>query len=150
MLRRNYRCLFLYGLNMGTGTRINLVNKSVSRGTFLFVMLHRREIFCCLPSYRPEGVGHRHLLVCLPHYGLRPVRLDRLCICPFQCRQRQQNISLLVCIRLAYPLPKFRIAPSTTPFVLLSWTKVHSESKHANDVQMPTLFWSGKLKDRQR
>ena len=51
MLRRNYRCLFLYGLNMGTGTRINLVNKSVSRGTFLFVMLHRREIFCCLPSY---------------------------------------------------------------------------------------------------
>ena len=51
MLRRNYRCLFLYGLNMGTGTRINLVNNYVSRGTFLFVMLHRREIVCCLPSY---------------------------------------------------------------------------------------------------
>ena len=33
LLRRNYRCLFLYGLNMGTGTRINLVNKSVSRET---------------------------------------------------------------------------------------------------------------------
>ena len=89
MLRRNYRCLFLYGLNMGTGTRINLVNKSVSRGTFLFVMLHRQEIVCCLPSF--SG----HLLVGLLHFGLRPVQQDRLRICPLQCRQRQQNISLV-------------------------------------------------------
>ena len=62
LLRRNYRCLFLYGLNMGTGTRINLVNKSVSRETFMLAanrliqignerMSGGREIVCCLPSY---------------------------------------------------------------------------------------------------
>ncbi len=66
-----------------------LVNNSVSRETILFVMLHRRETVCCLPSFTG------HLLVCLPHYGLCPVRLDRLRICPFQSRQRQQNISLV-------------------------------------------------------
>ena len=47
-----------------------------------------RENVCCLPSL------NGHLLVCLPHFGLRPVRLDRLCSYPFQSRQRQQNISL--------------------------------------------------------
>ena len=117
MLRRNYRCLFLYDLNMGTGTRINLVNKSVSRETsmlaangltpignekmsaigrhFWCVMMYCREIVCCLPSYptrKASGTGQ--LLVGQPHFGLRPVRLDRLRICPLQCRQRQQNISL--------------------------------------------------------
>ena len=30
---------------------LNLVNKSVSRGTILFAMLHYREIVCCLPSF---------------------------------------------------------------------------------------------------
>ena len=52
-------------------------------------MLHCRETVCCLPSL------NGHLLVCLPHFGLRPVRLDRLHSCPFQSRQRQQNISLV-------------------------------------------------------
>ena len=51
-------------------------------------MLHCREIVCCLPSF--SG----HPLVGLLHYGLRPVQQDRLRICPLQCRQRQQNISL--------------------------------------------------------
>ena len=62
---------------------------------FYFAMLYRREIVCCLPSYptrKASGTGH--LLVGLLHFGLRPVRLDRLRICPFQSRQRQQNISL--------------------------------------------------------
>ena len=110
MLRRNYRCLFLYGLNMGTGTRINLVNKSVSRETpmlaanrltqisnerkpandrlFLCAIFHCRETVCCLPSFS------RHMLVGLLHFGLRPVQRDRLRTRPLQCRQRQQNISL--------------------------------------------------------
>ena len=35
------------------------------------------------------------LLVGLLHFGLRPVQQDRLRICPLQCRQRQQNISLV-------------------------------------------------------
>ena len=52
------------------------------------MILHRRETVCCLPSF--SG----HLLVGLPHFGLRPVQLDRLRTCPLQCRQRQQNISL--------------------------------------------------------
>ena len=30
---------------------LNLVNKSVSRETILFAMLHYREIVCCLPSF---------------------------------------------------------------------------------------------------
>ena len=62
---------------------------------FLFAMLHHREIVCCLPSYptrKASGTGH--LLVIQPHFGLRPVQQDRLHICPLQCRQRQQNISL--------------------------------------------------------
>ena len=92
------------------GCLLNLVNKSVSRETsmlaanrltqignerisavcrhFLCAIFHCRETVCCLPSFTG------HLLVCLPHFGLRPVRLDRLCICPLQCRQQQQNISL--------------------------------------------------------
>ena len=51
---------------------------------------------CLLPALLPDqkGVGHRHLLVGLLHFGLRPVQQDRLRICPLQCRQRQQNISL--------------------------------------------------------
>ena len=55
---------------------------------FCFAILHHREIVCCLPSF------NRHLLVGLLHFGLRPVQQDRLRICPLQCRQRQQNISL--------------------------------------------------------
>ena len=55
---------------------------------FCFEMPHRREIVCCLPSFTG------HLLVGLPHFELRPVQQDRLRICPFQSRQRQQNISL--------------------------------------------------------
>ena len=61
---------------------------------FCFAILHHREIVCCLPSF------NRHLLVGLPHFGLRPVQQDRLRICPLQCRQRQQNISL-VCVHKA-------------------------------------------------
>ena len=51
---------------------------------------------CLLPALLPDqkGIGHRHLLVGLLHFGLRPVQQDRLRICPLQCRQRQQNISL--------------------------------------------------------
>ena len=80
---------------------IYLVNNYVSCETFLFAILHYRKIVCCLPAYptrKASGTGH--LLVCLPHFGLRPVRLDRLRICPFQSRQRQQNISL-VCVHKA-------------------------------------------------
>ncbi len=68
---------------------IHLVNNGVSRETILFTILHYWENVCCLPSF------NRHLLVGLLHFGLRPVQLDRLRICPFQSRQRQQNISLL-------------------------------------------------------
>ncbi len=57
-------------------------------------MLHRRETVCCLPSFTG------HLLVGLLHLGLRPVQQDRLRICPLQCRQRQQNISL-TCVHKA-------------------------------------------------
>ena len=60
----------------------------VSHETILFAMLHRRETVCCLPYFTG------HLLVGLLHFGLRPVQQDRLRICPLQCRQRQQNISL--------------------------------------------------------
>ena len=61
----------------------------------LFVMLHYRETVCCLPSYPTrKASGSGHLLVGLLHFGLRPVQQDRLRICPLQCRQRQQNISL--------------------------------------------------------
>ena len=72
-----------------------MVNNYVSRETILFVMLHRRETVCCLPSYPTRKASFTgHLLVGQPHFGLCPVRLDRLRICPFQSRQRQQNISL--------------------------------------------------------
>ena len=101
---------------------LNLVNNDVSRetpmlaanrltqignerkpaiGRLFCALLPCRETVCCLPSFTG------HLLVCLPHFGLRPVRPDRLRICPFQSRQRQQNISLVAHIRLDYPLPKF-------------------------------------------
>ena len=66
--------------------------QNISYERFLFVIL---QTVCFLPSYptrKASGTGH--LLVCLPHFGLRPVRLDKLRICPLQCRQRQQNISL--------------------------------------------------------
>ena len=80
--------------------RLYLVNFCVSRETPM-LMLHHRETVCCLPSYptrKASGIGH--LLVCLLHFGLRPVQQDRLRICPLQCRQRQQNISL-VCVHKA-------------------------------------------------
>ena len=62
MLRRNYRCLFLYGLNMGTGTRINLVNKSVSRETPMLaangltpIGNERMSGDCLLPALLPDA-----------------------------------------------------------------------------------------------
>ena len=57
-------------------------------GRLFCALLPCRETVCCPPSFTG------HLLVGQPHFGLRPVRLDRLRICPFQSRQRQQNISL--------------------------------------------------------
>ena len=137
MLRRNYRCLFLYGLNMGTGTRINLVNKSVSRETILFARLYCRETVCCLPSFTG------HLLVCLPHYGLRPVRLDRLRICPFQSRQRQQNISLGCAYKAGLSFAKIpNCGGQQRSLFSLSWTQ--SIAKETNKLV------SVALKDRQR
>ena len=131
MLRRNCRCLLLYGLNMGTGTRMNLVNKSVSRATLLFATLHRRETICCLPS------GTRHLLVCLPHYGLRPVRLDRLRICPLQCRQRQQNISLGCVHKAGLSFAKIpNCGGQQRSLFSLSWTQ--SIAKETNKSRCPT------------
>ncbi len=66
---------------------LNLVNKSVSRETIFCNATSSGDV-CCLPSFS------RHPLVSLLHFGLRPVQQDRLRICPLQCRQWQQNISL--------------------------------------------------------
>ncbi len=108
-------------------------------------MLHRREIVCCLPSFTG------HLLVCLPHYGLRPVRLDRLRICPFQSRQRQQNISLTYVHKAGLSFAKI---PNCTgqqrSLFSLSWTQSMAKETIKLMSRCPTLFWSGKLKDRQR
>ena len=67
---------------------LNLVNKSVSRGTILFVMLHYREIVCCLPSF--IGQFYR----CSPQSDYVRHGWNSWSNRPLQCRQRQQNISL--------------------------------------------------------
>ena len=83
-----------------TVLHISLVNKSVSRETIFCNAPSSGD--CLLPALLPDqkSVGHRHMLVGLLHFGLRPVQQDRLRICPLQCRQRQQNISL-TCVHKA-------------------------------------------------
>ena len=104
-----------------------------------------RETVCCLPSFTG------HLLVCLPHFGLRPVRLDRLRICPFQSRQRQQNISLVCAHKAGLSFAKIlNCERSATQFVFIELDVVHSERNKQVGVRCPTPFWWGKLKDRQR
>ncbi len=92
---------------------------------FCFAMLRRRETVCCLPSYptrKASGTGH--LLVCLPHFGLRPVRLDRLRICPFQARQRQQNISLICAHKAGLSFAKIlNCGGQQRSLFSLSWTQ---------------------------
>ena len=84
---------------------------------FYFAMLHRRETVCCLPSF--SG----HLLVSLLHYGLRPVQQDRLRICPLQCRQRQQNISLVYVHKAGLSFAKIlNCGGQQRSLFLLSWT----------------------------
>ena len=96
---------------------LNLVNKSVSRETSMLAANRLTQIgnerisavcrhffvrysiigrlFVACPPTRPERRrAPDSLLVGLIHFGLRPVQQDRLRICPLQCRQRQQNISL--------------------------------------------------------
>ncbi len=91
-----------------------------------------------LPALLPDqkGVGHRHLLVGQPHFGLRPVRLDRLRICPFQCRQRQQNISLTCAHKADLSFAKIpNWDASATPIVLSELDVVHGEENNQVDVQ---------------
>ena len=96
-----------------------------------------RETVCCLPSFTG------HLLVCLPHFGLRPVRLDRLRICPFQSRQRQQNISLFCAYKAGLSFAKIlNCGGQQRSLFSLSWTQ--SIAKETNKLV------SVALKDRQR
>ena len=93
---------------------------------------------CLLPA-----LAQRHLLVCLPHFGLRPVRLDRLCSYPFQSRQRQQNISLGFAHKAGLFFAKIlNCGGQQRSLFLLSWTQsIAKETKKLVSVA---------LKDRQR
>ena len=137
---------------------LNLVNNDVSRetpmlaanrltqignerkpaiGRLFCALLPCRETVCCLPSFTG------HLLVCLPHYGLRPVRLDKLRICPFQSRQRQQNISLGCVHKAGLSFAKIlNCGGQQRSLFSLSWTQ--SIAKETNKLV------SSALKDRQR
>ena len=92
---------------------------------FCFAISHYRETVCCLPSYptrKASGAGH--LLVGQPHFGLRPVRLDRLRICPFQSRQRQQNISLGCAYKASLSFAKIlNCGGQQRSLFSLSWTQ---------------------------
>ena len=118
----------------------------------LFAMLHHRETVCCLPSYptrKASGTGH--LLVCLLHYGLRPVRLDRLRLCPFQSRQRQQNISLVRAYKAGLSFAKIPNWDGQQRRLFYpSWTQSMARKTIKLMSRCPTFFGSGKRKDRQR
>ena len=117
----------------------------VSHETILFAMLHRRETVCCLPSFTG------HLLVGLLHFGLRPVQQDRLRICPLQCRQRQQNISLTHAHKAGLSFAKIPNWDGLSRQMSEpKWTKSKLRQTFQRLSRCPTLFWSGKLRDRQR
>ena len=104
---------------------------------FCLAMLHYRETVCCLPSFS------RHLLVGLLHFGLRPVQQDRLRICPFQCRQRQQNISLVRAYKAGLFFAKIpNCGGQQRSLFSLSWTQ--SKAKETNKLV------SSALRERQR
>ena len=112
---------------------------------FCLALLHHREIVCCLPSF--SG----HLLVGLPHFGLRPVQLDRLRICPLQCRQRQQNISLSCAYKAGLSFAKIPNWDGQQRRLFYpSWTQSVARKTIKLMSSCPTLFWSGKRRDRQR
>ena len=111
----------------------------------VFAMMYHRETVCCLPSFT------RHLLVCLPHFGLRPVRLDKLRICLFQSRQRQQNISLTCAHKAGLFFAKIPNWDGLSRQMSEpKWTKSKLRQTFQRLSRCPTLFWSGKLRDRQR
>ena len=97
------KLIYLVIVDVSRETSMPAVNWLTQIGNERMSVIDRHVLYaatlsgdCLLPARLPDqkGVGHRHLLVCLLHFGLRPVRLDRLRICPFQSRQWQQNISL--------------------------------------------------------
>ena len=121
------------------------VTENIQLDFHCFAILHCREIVCCLPSF----IGH--LLVCLPHFGLRPVQQDRLRICPLQCRQRQQNISLVCGHKAGLSFAKIPNWDGQQRRLFYpSWTQSVARKTIKLMSSCPTLFWSGKRRDRQR
>ena len=118
---------------------------------FCFALLYHREIVCCLPSF--SG----HLLVCLPHFGLRPVQQDRLRICSFQSRQRQQNISLTCAHKAVLSFAKIPnwdgqqrrlFYPSRTQSVARKTIKLMSRATEGEAKIGQSLVWDRQRQDR--